>query len=44
MKRLKPTTKYKKDYKKFRNNPKKMEKLFVICRFLKKVDSVRYVN
>lgn len=34
MKRLKPTTKYKKDYKKFRNNPKKMEKLFVILKKL----------
>lgn len=29
MKRLKPTSRYKKDYKRFRNNPKKLEKLFV---------------
>lgn len=34
MKRLKPTTKYKKDYKKFRNNPKKLEKLFDILKKL----------
>lgn len=30
MKKLKFTTKYKKDYKRFRNNPKKVEKLFEI--------------
>lgn len=34
MKKLKPTTKYKKDYKRFRNNPKKLEKLFDILRKL----------
>ncbi len=34
MKRLKPTTKYKKDYKRFRNNAKKLEKLFGILRML----------
>lgn len=34
MKKLKPTTKYKKDYKRFRNNPKKVEKLFEILRML----------
>lgn len=34
MKRLKPITKYKKDYKKFRNNPKKLEKLFDILKKL----------
>ncbi|WP_275441183.1 hypothetical protein [Lepagella muris] len=31
-KKLKPTTKYKKDYKRFRNNPKKVEKLFEILK------------
>ena len=30
MKKLKPGTQYKKDYKRFRNNPKKVEKLFMI--------------
>jgi len=30
MKKLKPTTQYKKDYKRFRNNPKKPAKLFDI--------------
>ena len=30
MKKLKPGTQYKKDYKRFRNNPKKVEKLFRI--------------
>lgn len=34
MKKLKPTTKYKKDYKRFRNNPKKVEKLFEILKML----------
>lgn len=34
MKKLKPSTKYKKDYKKFRNNPKKLEKLFEILKEL----------
>ena len=28
MKKLIPTTKFKKDYKRYRNNPKKVEKLF----------------
>ena len=27
MKKLRPTTQYKKDYKRFRNNPKKVEAL-----------------
>ena len=27
MKKLQPTTQYKKDYKKYRNNPKKVEAL-----------------
>ena len=35
MKRLKPSTQYKKDYKRFRNNPKKLEKLFKILELLK---------
>ncbi len=34
MKKLKPTTKYKKDYKRFRNNPKKLNKLFDILKKL----------
>lgn len=36
MKKLKPSTQYKKDYKKFRNNPKKLEKLFKILELLQK--------
>ncbi|MCM1317259.1 MAG: type II toxin-antitoxin system YafQ family toxin [Bacteroides sp.] len=34
MKKLKPTSKYKKDYKRVRNNPKKLRKLFEILRML----------
>ncbi len=34
MKKLKPTTQYKKDYKRFRNNPKKVKKLFEILNLL----------
>lgn len=34
MKKLKPTSQYKKDYKRFRNNPKKMKKLFEILELL----------
>lgn len=34
MKHLKPTLQYKKDYKRFRNNPKKLEKLFDILDLL----------
>lgn len=34
MKRLKPTTRYRKDYKRFRNNPKKLAKLFDILKKL----------
>ncbi len=30
MKELKPTTQYKKDYQHYRNNPRKLEKLFAI--------------
>lgn len=35
MKKLKPTSQYKKDYKKFRNNPSKVEKLLHILEYLK---------
>lgn len=35
MKELKPTSQYKKDYKRFRNNPKKLEKLFDILELLR---------
>lgn len=34
MKKLKPTTKYKKDYKRIRNNPKKVNELFAVLRML----------
>ena len=34
MKKLKPTSQYKKDYKRFHNNPKKKEKLFEILNML----------
>ena len=34
MKKLHPTTQYKRDYKRFRNNPKKLEKLMVILKML----------
>ena len=34
MKQIKPSSKYKKDYKKFRNNPRKVKKLFEILRML----------
>lgn len=36
MKKLKASTQYKKDYKRFRNNPKKLEKLFKIIQLLEK--------
>ncbi len=35
MKKLKPTSQYKKDYKKIRNNPTKVKKLFDILELLK---------
>lgn len=35
MKKLKASSQYKKDYKRFRNNPKKVEKLFKILNLLK---------
>lgn len=34
MKRLHPTTQYKKDYKRFRNNPRKLVKLMAILNML----------
>jgi len=34
MKKLKPTSRYKKDYKRFRNNPKKVAELLEILRKL----------
>lgn len=40
MKKLKPTTRYRKDYKKFRNNPKKLEKLFGILRRLENEEPI----
>ena len=36
MKKLKASTQYKKDYKRFRNNPKKLEKLIKIIQLLEK--------
>ena len=35
MKNLKPTSQYKKDYKRFRNNPSKLKKLFDILELLR---------
>ena len=35
MKKLKASSQYKKDYKRFRNNPKKVEKLFRILELLR---------
>lgn len=34
MKTLLPTTQYKKDYKRFRNNPVKIQKLMVVLKML----------
>lgn len=34
MKKLHPTTQYKKDYKRFHNNPKKLAKLMVVLNML----------
>lgn len=34
MKILKPSTRYKKDYKRFRNNPEKVRKLFEVLKML----------
>lgn len=35
MKELKPSSQYKKDYKRFRGNPKKLQKLFEILNLLR---------
>lgn len=35
MKHLKPSSQYKKDYKRYRNNPQKVAKLFKILELLK---------
>lgn len=35
MKKLKPTSQYKKDYKRYRNNPTKVKKLFDILELLR---------
>lgn len=40
MKQLKPTTRFKKDYKKFRNNPKKVAKLFNILKKLENEEPI----
>lgn len=40
MKILHPTTQYKKDYKRFRNNPKKIRKLFEILKLLEKEEPI----
>lgn len=34
MKKLHPTTQYKKDYKRFRNNPNKLKKLMAVLNML----------
>ncbi|MDE6297401.1 MAG: type II toxin-antitoxin system YafQ family toxin [Muribaculaceae bacterium] len=44
MKRLKPSTQYKKDYKRFRKNPQKVEKLFAILELLKNELPIPEVN
>ena len=44
MKELKPTSQYKKDYKRFRNNPKKLEKLFDILELLRQEKSIPEEN
>ena len=41
MKKLKPTGQYKKDYKRFRNTPKKVEKLFKILELLQNESDTR---
>lgn len=40
MKILHPTTQYKKDYKRFRNNPKKLQKLFDILKRLEQEEPI----
>lgn len=44
MKKLKPGTQYKKDYKRFRNNPKKVEKLFRILELLQNEEPIPEEN
>ena len=44
MKKLIPTTKFKKDYKRYRNNPKKVEKLFEILRKLEQEEPLPLEN
>ncbi|MDE5609089.1 MAG: type II toxin-antitoxin system YafQ family toxin [Bacteroidales bacterium] len=40
MKSLKASSQFKKDYKRFRNNPKKVKKLFEILNFLKNESAI----
>lgn len=44
MKKLKPSTQYKKDYKKIQNNPKKKAKLFEILCLLEKGEPIPEEN
>lgn len=44
MKELKPTSQYKKDYKRFRNNPRKLKKLFVILDLLRQEKAIPEEN
>lgn len=40
MKKLKPSTRYKRDYKRYRNNPVKLRKLFEILRKLEQEEPI----
>ncbi len=40
MKKLKITSQYKKDYKRYRNNPKKLEKLFKLLNMLRNEQTI----
>ncbi|PWL59128.1 MAG: type II toxin-antitoxin system YafQ family toxin [Bacteroidales bacterium] len=44
MKKLKASSQYKKDYKRFRNNPKKIGKLFSVLELLKNEQSLPEEN
>lgn len=44
MKKLKPSTQYKKDYKKFKRNPQKVKKLFEILELLKNEQQIPEEN
>lgn len=44
MKTLKPSTQFKKDYKRIRNNPQKKEKLFEILRILENEGQIPIEN